>query len=119
MPGHDPNVRLTAIRSFARYASLRAPASLPILQRILAIPAKRCDRPVLGYLSREEMQAILDSPDSTTWSGRRDIVLFNTLYNTGARVSEVVACRVADVVLDRQAALLLHGKGRKERLAPL
>jgi site-specific recombinase XerD len=113
------NVRLTAIRSFARYAASRAPAALPVLQRLLAIPAKRCDRPVLGYLSREEMQAVLDAPDPSTWSGRRDIVLLNTLYNTGARVSEVTASRVADVLLDRQASLLLHGKGRKERLAPL
>jgi len=113
------NVRLTAIRSFARYAASRDPASLPVLQRLLAIPAKRCDRPVLGYLSREEIQAVLDAPDPCTWSGRRDIVLLNTLYNTGARVSEVTAARVADVLLDRQPSLLLHGKGRKERLAPL
>lgn len=113
------NVRLTAIRSFARYAASRDPASLPVLQRLLAIPAKRCDRPVLGYLSREEMQAILDAPDPSTWSGRRDTVLLNTLYNTGARVSEITAARVGDVLLDRQASLHVHGKGRKERLAPL
>jgi site-specific recombinase XerD len=113
------NVRLTAIRSFARYAASRDPASLPVLQRLLAIPTKRCDRPVLGYLSREEMQAVLDAPDPSTWSGRRDVVLLTTLYNTGARVSEVTALRVADVLLDRQTSLLLHGKGRKERLAPL
>jgi len=113
------NVRLTAIRSFARYAASRDPASLPVLQRLLAIPAKRCDRPVLGYLSREEVQAVLDAPDPSTWSGRRDVVLLTTLYNTGARVSEVTALRVADVLLDRQTSLLLHGKGRKERLVPL
>lgn len=113
------NVRLTAIRSFARYVASRDPASLPVVQRLLAIPAKRCDRPVLGYLSREEVQAVLDAPDPSTWSGRRDVVLLTTLYNTGARVSELTASRVADVLLDRQTSLLLHGKGRKERLVPL
>ncbi len=113
------NVRLTAIRSFARYVASRDPASLPIVQRLLAIPAKRCDRPVLGYLSREEVQGVLNAPDPSTWGGRRDIVLLTTLYNTGARVSEITGSRVADVLLDRQTSLLLHGKGRKERLVPL
>lgn len=113
------NVRLTAIRSFLRYAASRDPASLPVVQRVLAIPAKRCDRPVLGYLSREEVQAVLDAPDRSTWSGRRDVVLLTTLYNTGARVSEIASSRVTDVLLDRQVSLLLHGKGRKERVVPL
>ena len=83
------NLRLTAIRSFMRYASLREPTLLPVAQRVLAIPVKRFDRPVLGYLSREEVTAIIDAPDRSTWSGQRDAVLFAVLYNTGARVSEI------------------------------
>ena len=78
--GNSPrsrNLRLTAIRSFMRYASLREPTLLPIAQRVLAIPVKRFDRPVLGYLSREEITAIIDAPDRTTWSGQRDAVLFS------------------------------------------
>lgn len=113
------NARLTAIRSFLRYAASRDPASLPVVQRVLAIPTKRFDRPVLGFLSREEVQAVLDAPDRATWSGRRDAVLFVTLYNTGARVSEAAGLRWRDVLLDRQSSLLLHGKGRKERAVPL
>ncbi len=113
------NLRLTAIRSFMKYASLRDPASLAIAQRVLAIPTKRFDRPVLGFLSREEVQAILDAPNRSTFSGARDAVLFATLYNTGARVSEMTSLSVGDVLLDRQVALQLHGKGRKERLVPL
>lgn len=113
------NLRLTAIRSFFRYASVRAPASLSVAQRVLAIPSKRFDRPILGYLSREEVQAILNAPDSSTFSGKRDAALFATLYNTGARVSEIIGLRAGDILLDRQSALQLRGKGRKERLVPL
>jgi len=113
------NLRLTAIRSFMRYVSLRDPASLPVAQRVLAISAKRFDRPALNFLSREEVQALLDAPDRSTWSGHRDAVLLGVLYNTGARVSEVTGLRIADVLLDRAAALHLHGKGRKERVVPL
>ena len=113
------NLRLTAIRSFMRYASLREPTILPVAQRVLAIPVKRFDRPVLGYLSRDEITAIIDAPDRSTWSGQRDAVLFAVLYNTGARVSEITRLHVGDVLLDRASSLLLHGKGRKERVVPL
>ena len=120
--GNSPrtrNLRLTAIRSFMHYASIREPAILPIAQRILAIPSKRFDRPILGFLSREEVQALLAAPDHGTFSGHRDAVLFATLYNTGARVSEITRLNVDDVLLNRQCALHLHGKGRKERVVPL
>jgi site-specific recombinase XerD len=113
------NLRLTAIRSFMRYASVRDPTALPVAQRVLAIPAERFDCPILGFLSREEVEALLDAPDRATWSGQRDAVMLATLYNTGARVSEVTGLRVADVLLDRASALHLHGKGRKERVIPL
>jgi integrase/recombinase XerD len=113
------NARLAAIHSFMRYAALRDPASLPITQRVLAIPAKRFDRPVLGYLTREQIAAILAAPDRGTWSGHRDAVLLATAYNTGARVSELTGLQVHDVLLDRQTAVHLHGKGRKQRAIPL
>jgi integrase/recombinase XerD len=113
------NVRLTAIRSFVSFAASHDPASLPVAQRLLAIPTKRFVRPVLGFLTREEIQCVLDVPDRTTWNGQRDAVLLTTLYNTGARVSEIIALRRSDVLLDRQTAVLLHGKGRKERAVPL
>lgn len=113
------NLRLTAIRSFMRHASLRDPISLPVAHRVLAISTKRFDRPALGYLSRKEVEALLAAPDRATWSGQRDAVLFAVLYNTGARVSEITGLRIADVLLDRALALHLHGKGRKERVIPL
>ena len=86
------NLRLTAIRSFMRYASLQEPTLLPVAQRVLAIPVKRFDRPVLGYLSREEVTAIIDAPDRSTWSGQRDTVLFAVLYNTGAASPRSSVC---------------------------
>ena len=113
------NARLAAIHSFMRYVALRDPASLPITTRVLAIPAKRFDRPMLGYLTREEVAAILAAPDRATWSGQRDSVLLAVAYNTGARVSELIGLQVRHVLLDRQSALHLHGKGRKERVIPL
>jgi site-specific recombinase XerD len=112
------NARLTAIRSFMKYASHRDPASLPTVQRILAIPSKRFNRPLLGFLGREEVDAIIAAPP-TTWSGRRDNVMFATLYNTGARVSEIIALQRKDLSLDRSPSLRLHGKGRKDRSVPL
>jgi integrase/recombinase XerD len=113
------NARLAAIRSFLRYVGAKDPTSLSGVQRVLAIPMKRFERPLLGFLSRQEIQAVLDAPDTSSFSGRRDRVLFTLLYNAGARVSEVAALRVADVSLDESASVRIQGKGRKERSVPL
>lgn len=113
------NARLAALHSFFRYAALRDPANLATIQRVLAIPIKRHDQPLLGFLSREEVAAIQTAPDATTWSGHRDQILLATLYNTGARVSEILDLRVADFVPGRVSTLHLRGKGRKERVVPL
>jgi len=113
------NARLAAIRSFLHFAALQEPTALPVIQRVIAIPMKRFDKPMLGFLSRTEMQAILDAPDCTTWCGQRDRVMFATLYNTGGRVSEITGLKVSDVVLERSATVRMHGKGRKERRVPL
>jgi site-specific recombinase XerD len=113
------NARFAAIRSFMRYAGLKEPVALKLSQSILAIPMKRFERPLIGFLSREHVQAILAAPDSTTWSGQRDRVMLATLYNTGARVSELIGLRVADVSLESGPAIQIRGKGRKERAVPL
>lgn len=113
------NARLAAIRSFLRYASTRDPASLPVIQRVMGIPMKRFDRPLLGFLARDEIEAILDAPDRATWSGHRDHVMLATFYNTGARASEIAGLRVGDVSLDRTGSIRIRGKGRKERTVPL
>jgi integrase/recombinase XerD len=113
------NARLAAVRAFAHYVALQCPPALQLAQQILAIPMKRFERPLLEYLSRDEVQAILAAPDMSTWCGRRDRVMFTLLYNTGARVSEMIGIRVADVTLAAMSSVRLQGKGRKQRTVPL
>jgi integrase/recombinase XerD len=113
------NVRLAALRSFLKYVTARDPTCLRAAQRVLAIPMKRYQRPLLGYLSREEMAAILVAPHESTWSGQRDRVLFALMYNTGARVSETIGLRRADVTLSPSRTVRINGKGRKQRVIPL
>lgn len=113
------NARLATLRSFFRFIALRSPEALDAATRVLAIPTKRTDRRLVGSLTREEMEALLTGPDRTAWAGRRDLALLLTLYNTGARVSELVALRRSEVSFALSSSLTLHGKGRKERTVPL
>jgi integrase/recombinase XerD len=113
------NIRLAAIRSFMNYASYQTPGTLPAIQKILAIPMKRFDRPLIGFLTREEINAILVAPDTSTWTGNRDRVLLATLYNTGARVSEIASLHRGNVELNQTSVIRLQGKGRKERAIPI
>jgi site-specific recombinase XerD len=82
------------------------------------VPIKHFERPMLGFLAREEMPTIIGKP-GPSWTSQRDHLLLHMLYNTGARVSEVIGIRLADVVLDGAACVHLHGKGRKQRTLPL
>lgn len=112
------NLRLTALRAFLKFAGRRDVASLHMVERALGVPMKRFERPMLGFLTREEMVAVLGQPGAN-WSSQRDHLLLAMLYNTGARVSEIIGVRVIDVVLDSAACVHLHGKGRKQRSVPL
>ena len=112
------NLRLTALRTFLKFAGRRDLSSLHVVERALAVPMKRFERPMLGFLTREEMLAVLGQPGSS-WTSQRDHLLLAMLYNTGARVSEIVGVRVVDVVLEGAACVHLHGKGRKQRSVPL
>ncbi len=112
------NLRLTALRAFLKFASRRDVCSLHVIERALNVPMKRFERPILGYLTREEMLAVIGQPGSA-WTSQRDHLLWTMLYNTGARVSEIIAVRVSDVVLDDAPCIHLHGKGRKHRSVPL
>ena len=111
-------VQTCALPIFLKFAARRDVSSLQVIERALAVPMKRFDRPMLGSLSREEMLAIIGEPGDS-WTSRRDHLLFAMLYNTGARVSEMIGVRVADVVLDTSPCVHLHGKGRKQRAVPL
>jgi len=113
------NLRLTAIRSFFRYASLEAPAHSELIQRVLAIPSQRQRRTLVGFLTRLEIEALLSAPDRTKWLGRRDHAFLLTAVQTGLRLSEMTALRHEDVSLGAGAHVRCRGKGRKERCTPL
>jgi len=113
------NLRLTAIRSFFRYASLEAPAHGGIIQRVLAIPNQRQRRALVGFLTRPEIEALLAAPNRTKWLGRRDHAFLITAVQTGLRLSEMTGLRHEDVSLGAGAHVRCRGKGRKERCTPL
>jgi site-specific recombinase XerD len=113
------NARLAAVRAFMRYVAQQQPEALAITQRVLAIPVKRCDRRLAEFLSTAEFQAVLQAANPATASGRRDQLLFNLLYHTGARISEALQLRQEDLRWGPPATVRLHGKGRKERVIPL
>jgi integrase/recombinase XerD len=113
------NARFAAIRSFMEYVSFEEPSALALTQSVLAIPMKRFEQPMVGFLSREHIEAILTAPDANSWTGQRDRVMLAALYNTGARVSELIGMRISDLTLDPTAWIRIRGKGRKERSVPL
>jgi site-specific recombinase XerD len=110
---------LTAIRSFFRYAALEAPQHAALIQRVLAIPNKKHPRPLVGFLLRPELDALLSAPNKNTWLGRRDHAFLLTTVQTGLRLSEMTSLRQSDVWLGSGAHVRCYGKGRKERCTPL
>lgn len=113
------NSRLAAIHAFARYAAASHPEHLELCQQIIAVPFKRAPRTVVEYLEADELRALLAVPDRTTRDGRRDHALLLALFNTGARVQEILDLRPSDLQLERPFQVRLRGKGRKERMCPL
>lgn len=113
------NLRLTAIRSFFRYAAFEAPACSAQIQRVLAIPSQRFTRAQIGFLTAPEVQALLAAPDQHTWSGRRDHALLLVAVQTGLRLSELTGAHCDAVTLGTGAHIRVLGKGRKERATPL
>lgn len=113
------NLRLTAIRSFFRYAALECPEYSEGIQRVLAIPRKRQSSRLVDFLTRPETEALLAVPDQTTWLGRRDRALLLVAMQTGLRLSELIGLRQRDIYLGRGAHVRCEGKGRKQRCTPL
>ena len=113
------NLRLTAIRSFYRYAAYEEPALSGLIQRVLSMPAKRYEKKLVGFLTRPEIEALLAAPDLNTWTGRRDRAFLLVSVQTGLRLSEMTSLRREDVVLATGSHVRCMGKGRKERCTPL
>ena len=114
--GNSPrtrNARLAAIHSFYRFASLRHPEHAQTIARVIEIPPKRLNRPLISYLDEHEIKALLAAPDRTSWLGRRDHALLLVAIQTGLRVSELTTLRNRDISLGAGAHARVTGKGRR------
>jgi site-specific recombinase XerD len=118
--GRTRNVRLAAIKSFMRYMEYRLPSALDQIRRVLASPMMRTDGRVVRYLTTEEQKALLNAPDPKTRAGTRDRALCHLAVAGGLRVSELLGLRMEDLTFrGKYVDVLIHGKGRKERILPL
>ena len=114
------NARLAAIHAFARFLAAERPEYLGVLQHILGIPFKRgAKEAAIEYLESSEVQALLNSINRSSHSGQRDYMLFALMFNTGARVQEILNLRLRDLRLDPPCQVRLHGKGKKIRFCPI
>lgn len=114
------NARLGALHVFARYLAAHHPEHLGSLQAVIGLPFKRGSQEApIEYLERDEMEALLESIDRGTRLGRRDYVLFALMFNTGARVQEILNLRRCDIRLDAPCQVRLLGKGSKTRVCPI
>ncbi|CAM4427356.1 site-specific integrase [Paenibacillus alkaliterrae] len=113
------NVRLTALHSFFRYLQYQNPEYMMEWQQILSIPVKKTEKTAINYLSVEGIRLLLDGPDLSNKNGRRDLALLSLLYNSGARVQEIIDLTPSMVRLDRPCTVKLIGKGNKARIVPL
>lgn len=113
------NQRLAAVHSFFKYVQAEVPPALGICQGILEVPFSKKTKPLVNYLTIDEMARILQQPDVQNINGRRDLCFIGLLYDTGARVSEIISMKVRDVRLDHPAKVMLFGKWKKYREVPL
>lgn len=113
------NQRLAGIHSFFRYVQSEEPVGLFQYQKIMAIPAKKAEKVVVEHLTPDAIKFILEQPNRNCPKGRRDLTLLSVLYDTGARVQELIDTNVGDVILDNPAVIILNGKGNKKRRVPL
>ena len=113
------NQRLAAIHSFFSFLMVEAPQYMEQGQKVLSIPMKKADKPPLMYLPLDSIKGLLEQPDLMTVHGKRDAVLLALLYDSGARVQELVDLKVGDVNLSEAVTISLTGKGGKSRIVPV
>jgi len=118
------NQRLAAIRSLSRFISLHSPAQIAWCGELGNIPLKKGAHPLVTYLEKDEMDALLAAPDRGTAQGCRDHAVLLFMYNTGARADEVAHVQITDLALESTprsgtSSVLIHGKGNKSRRCPL
>lgn len=113
------NVRLAALHSFFKYLQYQNPENLMEWQHILSIPVKKTEKPTINYLPIEGIRLLLECPDQSTKNGRRDLALLSLMYDSGARVQEIIDLTPSMVRLDLPCTVKLIGKGNKARIIPL
>jgi len=113
------NVRLAAIHSFFQYLQYEHPEQMHEWQRILSIPVKSSAKPSISYLTLDAVRLLLSMPDSSTVQGRRDLALLSLMYDTAARVQEMIDLTPCDIRLDKPCTVRLVGKGHKARVIPV
>jgi len=113
------NARLAAVHAFARFVATRHPERVEAAQRLLAVPTKRGPVRAVDYLEADEVRAMFEAVPRKAREAVRDRAMLLTLFNTGARVQELLDIRASDLQLARPAFVHLHGKGQKERVCPL
>ncbi|HBR22426.1 MAG TPA: integrase [Nitrospiraceae bacterium] len=113
------NQRLAAIHSFYRYAQAENPEIMFECQKILSIPFKKRQIKTINYLQQDTLKLLFQQPDMKTQKGRRDLTMMVLLYDTGARVQELIDLKVGDIRLAKPATVLLTGKGNKKRYVPI
>jgi site-specific recombinase XerD len=113
------NQRLAAVHALARFIGAHSPEHIAWCGAIRDIVSKKAPQPVIAYLEKDEMDALLAAPDQMTSQGQRDYAMLLFLYNTGARASEATNVAVADLELAHSPSVKLWGKGNKSRYCPL
>lgn len=113
------NQRLAAMKAFAHYVQYRNPECLENCTDIITLRPKKHEKPVVPFLTEDELKALLAQPDSSTRHGLRDLTLLSLLYDSGARVQEITDLELKDIRLTNPAMVTLTGKGRKARQVPL
>ena len=113
------NQRLAAMKAFAHYVQYRNPEYLENCTDIITMRPKKHEKPVIPFLTEDELKALLAQPDPSTRHGLRDLTLLSLLYDSGARVQEITDLQLKDIRLINPAMVTLTGKGRKARQVPL
>lgn len=113
------NIRLSALRAFAKYASSRKPEYIFEYQKILDLRSKKKASPSLPYLTPDMIKSIISKTQTGDSYGRRDRVLLSLMYDAGARVQKICDLRVGDVRTQKPYTVKLIGKGQKSRAVPI
>ena len=113
------NQRLSAIHAFYRYVQKESPENLFEIHKILGIQLKKKPKPLVSYLTADELKILFEQPDMNLKEGRRDLVLLVLMYDTAARVQELIDLKIGDIRLSSPSVVALHGKGDRSRHVPI